>query len=99
MPLISQTDPAARVNWVMNERSRTATLPSHAPVELSEQCLSLLDHLGLAYGALDFVLGNDNQYTFLEVNPNGEWLWLEDKLDYPISDEIADWLTGRVPQA
>jgi glutathione synthase/RimK-type ligase-like ATP-grasp enzyme len=94
----SQADPAARVDW---RRTVDPDLPHyrHAlPFELTQQCLVLMSQLGLVYGTLDFVLGNDGQYTFLEVNPNGEWLWLEDKLDYPISDAIADWLVTPGPQ-
>ncbi len=94
----SQVDPAARVDW---RRTVDPDLPHyrHAlPFELTQRCLVLMSQLGLVYGALDFVLGNDGQYTFLEVNPNGEWLWLEDKLDYPISDAIADWLVTSGPQ-
>ena len=35
---------------------------------------------------------SDGSYIFLEINPNGEWVWLEDQLGFPISDRIARWL-------
>ena len=48
--------------------------------------------LNLHFGAVDLVLTPDDQYYFLEINPNGQWLWLEDKLEFPISDKIVEWL-------
>mgnify|MGYP000623536185 CR=1 FL=1 len=50
--------------------------------------------LGLEFGALDFVVDGDGNYLFLEVNPNGQWLWLEDFLGFPISERIAEWLVS-----
>ena len=48
--------------------------------------------INLHFGAVDLVLTPDDQYYFLEINPNGQWLWLEDKLGFPISDKIVEWL-------
>ena len=33
--------------------------------------------------------------VFLEVNPVGEYFWLEDRLGFPISERIADVLLAR----
>ena len=35
-----------------------------------------MDDLKLQYGRIDFLL-KGNEYWFLEVNPNGEWGWLD----------------------
>jgi glutathione synthase/RimK-type ligase-like ATP-grasp enzyme len=48
--------------------------------------------LGLSFGALDLILTPQGEYVFLEVNPSGQWVWIEDKLDLPISRSIAEWL-------
>jgi hypothetical protein len=34
----------------------------------------------------------DGDFFFLEVNPNGEWGWLETSLGLPIADAIVDEL-------
>jgi len=47
---------------------------------------------GTGFAAIDLVLTPDNRYVFLESNPNGEWLWIEDALGYPISDAIVRYL-------
>jgi ATP-grasp ribosomal peptide maturase len=53
----------------------------------------LMRQLRLRFGALDFVLGPDGAWTFLEINPNGQWAWLQDATGLPIAAAIADALT------
>lgn len=33
-----------------------------------------------------------DEYVFLEINPNGQWLWIERLTNLPISEIIADTL-------
>ncbi len=63
------------------------------PKYLEDKCFALLATLRLDFGALDFIVRND-QYIFLEVNANGQWGWLEGKLGIKISDAIIDYLMG-----
>lgn len=66
-----------------------ATLP--APVV--GRVRRLMKHLGLVAGALDFIVAPDGRHWFLEVNPAGEWGWLERDLGYDISGAFARALT------
>jgi D-alanine-D-alanine ligase-like ATP-grasp enzyme len=49
-----------------------------------------MTRLGLAYGALDFIVDPDEHWHFLEVNPNGQWGWIELATDLPIAHTITD---------
>jgi len=51
--------------------------------------------LGLRYSAIDLIRTQDGDLVFLEVNPNGEWMWLEDMCGFPLRDAIIDALTCR----
>lgn len=62
------------------------------PVDLQVKCRALLKHFGLRYGAFDFIEKPNGEIIFLEVNPNGQFKWLEDDLGLPISKAIADEL-------
>jgi ATP-grasp ribosomal peptide maturase len=53
----------------------------------------LMQQLRLRFGALDFVIGPDGSWTFLEINPNGQWAWLQDATGLPIAAAIANALT------
>ena len=64
------------------------------PAELTERLSSLLQRLGLVYGAIDMRRTPDGDYYFFEVNTAGEFLFVEDRTAQPIARAIADWLVA-----
>lgn len=62
--------------------------------ETADKCCSMLRMLGLEFGAFDFVVDKQGCWYFLEVNPNGQWYWLENLAGVLISDAIVDKLAG-----
>ncbi len=62
------------------------------PAEIEQRLLQLMRRLGLNYGAADLILTPEGDLVFLEVNPNGEFFWLDKHLGLPLTDEIADLL-------
>lgn len=88
----SQSDPDAAIDW---RQTKNPNLPHDRitlPQDLARLILELMNHLGLAFGAIDLVQTTHGEYLFLEVNPNGQWLWLDERLEFGISDAIAEWL-------
>lgn len=57
--------------------------------------LQLMDQLGLNYGAADLILTPENEDVFLEVNPVGEFFWLDKLSGGDIASAIADLLVGK----
>ncbi|MBE7384959.1 MAG: MvdD family ATP-grasp ribosomal peptide maturase [Leptolyngbya sp. SIO1E4] len=66
--------------------------PYTLPPDIQQKLLMLMDRLHLNYGAADMILTPDNRHVFLEVNPCGEFFWLDLLPDLPISDAIAKLL-------
>ncbi len=62
------------------------------PLEIQDKCLRMVNHFGLNFATFDLVLTPDGKYVFLEMNPNGQWLWIEDLTGLPISEAITDLL-------
>jgi glutathione synthase/RimK-type ligase-like ATP-grasp enzyme len=62
------------------------------PAAVQTGCRAMLRAMGLVFGAFDFIVTPEGRWVFLEVNPAGEWGWLERDAGLPISDAIADWL-------
>ncbi|MBW4561628.1 MAG: MvdD family ATP-grasp ribosomal peptide maturase [Mojavia pulchra JT2-VF2] len=62
------------------------------PQDVEEKLLKLMAHFSLNYGAIDIILTPDNRYVFLEVNPVGEFFWLERCPGLQISQAIAQVL-------
>lgn len=65
------------------------------PGEVETKLLHLMDRLDLNYGAIEIVVTPDGRYVFLEINPVGEFFWLEIHPGFAISDAIADVLLGK----
>ena len=71
-------------------------VPTHKvhslPDEISSKLLSLMKRLGLVFGCIDMILTPEGEYVFLEVNPAGQWGWIEGLTGMPITDALTDML-------
>jgi glutathione synthase/RimK-type ligase-like ATP-grasp enzyme len=63
------------------------------PDDVQSACVKLVRRLGLNFGAIDLALDNKGDFVFFEINPNGQWAWLETMLGFPISETIVDQLS------
>ena len=59
------------------------------PDDVVEDCIRITAKYGLRYSAIDLVYGTDDKFYFLELNPNGQWVWIERKTDYPIRKSLV----------
>jgi len=66
-------------------------------IALQEKLRSFLQTLRLRYAAIDLIESADDRLVFLEANPAGNWLWLEEKLGLSISTSIARSLVRGAP--
>jgi len=84
----SQSNDDSRIDW-----RNTAEILEHTrydlPSDVAAKCVALTKALGLNFGAIDMVVDEDGEYLFLEINPNGQWAWIESRLSYPISESIV----------
>ena len=79
------------VDWRKGEHVLRHT-PIELPHDIRTKCLLLMAKLDLNFGAIDFVLDDQGNYVFLEINPNGQWAWIEHMTGLPISKEIVKCL-------
>jgi len=87
------------VDWRYPElMDKLSYSPTVLPERISAFCFWLLRKLRLSFGALDFVVGRDGKTYFLEINPNGQWYWLEDRTGLLISDAIVGMLRKISPR-
>jgi hypothetical protein len=65
------------------------------PDTFSKKIDAYMHELGLRFGRLDFLLPNENinEALFLEVNPNGQWAWMDLKMNNGIFDSMIEFLT------
>jgi len=88
----SQTDPATEVDWRRMSKAGLGHAVYQLPKAMADRCIALTRKLGLRFGAIDFVLDQDGQLWFLEINPNGQWGWIETRTGHPIAAAIVSEL-------
>lgn len=89
--LDSQAVPEGVVDW------RRATLklahePTTLPCSVSAQLKQLMRRYGLQFAAIDLILTPENEFVFLELNPNGQWAWLQQLTGVEIREALVDLL-------
>lgn len=51
---------------------------------------------GLSFAAVDMAVTENDEWLFLEANPNGQWSWIEQETGLPIADAFARFLVEGV---
>lgn len=91
----SQDSKKTRDDWRHYDLENVKHAVHQLPHEISRLCLKMIERLGLNFATFDFILTPDNRYVFLELNPNGQWLWIEHLTGLPISQAIAKLLINH----
>jgi hypothetical protein len=78
------------------DMARARIEPVRLPEEFETGLRALMSRLGIVYGAIDARLTPDGRHVFLEVNPAGQWLFIEQRTQQPISETLARYLARRV---
>ena len=66
--------------------------PHQLPDAVAEKLLVLMRTLGLEYGAIDMRQRPEGDYVFFEVNPAGQFLYIEQATGLPIAEALAEHL-------
>ena len=85
----SQSNPITKVDW---RREKMKFEKYELPAEIEHICFELLEKLNLSFGAIDLIKSKNGIYYFLEINPNGQWGWIQFDTDQPIAEAIIEWL-------
>lgn len=85
---------AYRVDFRMD--MNVAITPTTLAPETEMGIRKLMKALDLTYGAIDFRRRPNGEEVFLEINPAGQWLFVEDQTGQPIGKAVADCLIDRV---
>lgn len=81
----SQEDQETIYDW---RKKKLKFYQIEIPKEIEEKCIALVKALNLQFGAIDMIKTPGGEYIFLEINPNGQWAWIETQTGLDISGEI-----------
>lgn len=91
----SQSDPETAVDWRRKPRLNDTELKMESvtlPCDIETQLFALVRRLGLRFGCIDMIVTPRGEYVFLEINPNGQWYFVQLKTQARIAEAIADLL-------
>lgn len=91
----SQKSSRASVDWRRYDLGNTPHETIEAPEGIRNSIAALMEKMGIEYAALDFVVDRQGEWWFLELNSNGQYLWIEELTGLAISNSIAMVLANR----
>jgi glutathione synthase/RimK-type ligase-like ATP-grasp enzyme len=96
--LDSQALEGAPVDWRQDSQRLAPRFRAvQPPPEICAGLLALTEALGLRHGSADLIGAPDGSWTFLEINPGGEWHWMQHHAGLDIAGALADELLGVSP--
>lgn len=89
--LDSQAGEVTRQDWRAGDlQHETFELPAPVAAALRR----LVRSFDINFASIDLIVTPAGEYVFLDLNPNGQWLWLELELGLPLVASMADLLTS-----
>lgn len=83
--------PQTALDWRVDYSSLSYSV-EQLPTEIEQKVLQLVRHFDLQYSSMDFILTPTGEYIFIEMNPNGQFLWMEPPTGLPMASAMADLL-------
>ncbi|WP_340064338.1 hypothetical protein [Ascidiimonas aurantiaca] len=68
------------------------------PEKIARGCRKMMQYFQLQYATFDFGVTPCGEWYFFEINPNGQWLWMEEMTGMPIASAFADMLVTPAPK-
>ena len=94
---IVHTDPSRSTNldWRTHSLGELGYKRCTPPHNVREKILLFMKEVGIKFGAFDFCLDKAGDWVFLEVNPSGQFAWLEIATGDPLIDVLIDLLLEK----
>lgn len=97
--LKSQEKASARKDWraaaVAEGEGDVAYETFDLPRDIAAKLQRMMRSFEINFASIDLIVTPGGEFVFLDLNPNGQWLWLEEELGLPLVATMADLLTGE----
>jgi glutathione synthase/RimK-type ligase-like ATP-grasp enzyme len=90
---IDVTDPTAVSDWRRAAPESVKYSVCEPPEQTQAALRELVKEYGLRFATADFAVDSDGIWWFFEINPNGQWAWLEDHVDVDLTGRLIETLT------
>ena len=94
--LNSQTHLEGQIDWRAIPYGELAVEPYSLPLNVQQKIRIFMHKMGLVFGSLDFIVTPGGEHVFLEVNEQGQFLWLEEyNADLKMLDTFIQFIINR----
>lgn len=90
----SQDEAEAALDWRLGSDQLHHAVES-LPRVVADQCVALTKRFGLRFSAIDLARRRDGGYSFFEINPNGQWAWIQQLTGLPLAARLVDELLSH----
>jgi len=92
----SQSHVEGKVDWRAIPEGQMKIEPYVLPSSLEDKIRKFMQKMGLVFGSLDFIVSEDHDYIFLEINEQGQFLWVEEYNDeFKMLDIFIQFLLSK----
>ncbi len=88
----SQSSEKTKIDWRNYDFDNVKHIAYNLPDDIQRKIVKFMTRIGLKYGQIDMIITPDNEYVFLEVNPSGQWGWIQGLTGLRITHTIANML-------
>ena len=82
-------DAEVEQDWRATDPDKLIHVQDSLPEEYITKLHQMLKTFGLHFGAFDIIRGDDDALYFIELNPNGQWLWIETLTGMPMVEAMV----------
>lgn len=87
---VNQTD------WHILSGQEIHVEPYILPNSLEQQIKLFMRKMGLVFGTLDFIVSDDHEYIFIELNEQGQFFWIEEiNPDFNMLEIFIHFITSK----
>lgn len=88
----SQQHAFAQHDWRAVDAEELLHKEFELPLVVQEKLLAFNQHFGLEFSTHDLIVDRTGDFIWLECNPNGQWLWIEELTGQPIAQAVTQLL-------
>lgn len=96
MAIFSQNNENTKIDYRNNDFSKpNRKVPFNLPQKEKRLLLEFMKEIKVDVGSIDLILDKNNNFIFLELNPQGQIDWLSENCNYYIEELISKHLIKR----
>lgn len=94
--LNSQCHPEGLLDWRAIHPTKLLVDECVLPFQIENNIRLFMNKLGIVFGSFDFIVTPDDDYVFLEVNEQGQFLWIEElNPNIPLLDIFVNFIVHK----